>query len=191
MKTTLLFSPRPARSTFETTASRVFLACAGAAFLLLAAVPTHAQSMSGHDMQGHDMINAQTLAGMPVSSALQVSDCWVRLLPATVPSGAYFTLKNTSDRAVVVRAAASPSYKSVMLHRTTEDNGVSHMGMAGPISVPAHGDFTFKPGGYHAMLEQPTKQLAAGGTITLYLLTGANEQATASCALKPAGASQG
>ena len=171
----------------EITGTRALLAGASAALLILGAAPAHA-----HDgAQDHALVDAQTLAAMPVSSALQAAGCWVRLLPATVPSGGYFTLKNTSDHAVAVRAAASPAYKSVMLHRTTEENGVSRMGMSGPISVPAHGEFTFKPGGYHAMLEQPTSELAAGDTIMLYLLTDAGERVTASCALKPATALHG
>lgn len=146
---------------------------------------------SAHDaqptpMSAQAMANAQAIAALPASNALEISDCWVRLLPAPVPSGAYLTIRNASAKDMVVQAAASPAFASVMLHDTTEKGGVSRMTMAGPITIHGHGTFKFAPGGYHVMLEKPTKQLTVGDTITLYLATAAHQQVKAACTLEPA-----
>lgn len=146
---------------------------------------------SAHDPQSasmseQPMANAQAIAALPVSNALEISDCWVRLLPTVVPSGAYFTILNSSAQNVVVQAAASPAFASAMLHDTTEEGGVSRMTMAGSVTVHAHGKFKFAPGGYHVMLERPTKQLTVGDTITLYLATATHQQVKATCTLEPA-----
>lgn len=146
---------------------------------------------SAHDAQQAPMseqtvASVQSIAALPASNALAISDCWVRLLPEPVPSGAYLTIRNSSAKDVVVQAAASPAFRSVMLHETTDEGGVSRMKMTGPITIPGHGTLKFAPDGYHVMLEKPTKKLVAGDTIALYLLTGAHQQVKTECTLEPA-----
>ncbi|WP_433432138.1 copper chaperone PCu(A)C [Nonomuraea sp. CA-141351] len=35
--------------------------------------------------------------------------------------------------------------------------------------MPAHGTFTFSPGGYHIMIESPARPLREGGSVDLVL----------------------
>lgn len=142
-------------------------------------------SEAGGAHAAHAPATSQDIARTPASATLSISACWVRLLPPQVPSGAYFVVKNSGAQAEQIEAAASPAYGSVMLHQTTEENGVSHMSASDAITVPARREVAFQPGGRHAMLEQPTGALAVGQTISIQLLTAKNEHVTASCKLQP------
>ncbi|TAN09834.1 MAG: copper chaperone PCu(A)C [Burkholderiaceae bacterium] len=134
----------------------------------------------------HAPASPQGISQTPAAKTLAISACWIRLLPAQIPSAAYFVIKNTGSEAVQIDAAASPAFASVMLHRTTEQNGVSRMSASGDLTIPPGGELAFKPGGYHAMLEQPTGPLAVGQTVTLEFLTANAEHASAACKVEPA-----
>jgi copper(I)-binding protein len=134
----------------------------------------------------HAPASLQGISQTPAAKTLAISACWIRLLPAQIPSAAYFVIKNTGSEAVRIDAAASPAFASVMLHRTTEQNGVSRMSASGDLTIPPGGELAFKPGGYHAMLEQPTGPLAVGQTVTLEFLTANAEHASAACKVEPA-----
>lgn len=128
-----------------------------------------------------------TLRALPAAPNVQISACWIRLLPPMVPSAAYFTLRNTGTKEVVLQPmGASPAFGSVMLHRTSEQNGVSHMSAADDLTIPPGGKVTFRPGGYHVMLEQPQGPLAVGDTAPLYLATGDGKRIETPCTLKSA-----
>jgi copper(I)-binding protein len=108
------------------------------------------------------------------ASDIEVSNGWVRLLPAGVPAAGYFELRNKSKVPIRLVGASSLAFGTVMLHRSVEENGRSTMLHLDEIDVPAQGRITFKPGDYHLMLMQPTRALEPGGRIpvTLQLATG-------------------
>jgi hypothetical protein len=56
-----------------------------------------------------------------------------------------------------------------MLHRSVNDNGQERMEMVASVSVPAHGEVKFAPGGYHLMCMSPTAALARGGSVSVTL----------------------
>ena len=118
------------------------------------------------------------------AASVTVSDCWVRLLPGSLPSGAYFDVKNTSGNAIDLKGVDSDAFGMAMLHRTQNNGSTSTMEMVSSATVPANGTLKFAPGGYHVMLEKPKAPLKVGATIPLTFSFGDGEKITAQCAVK-------
>lgn len=114
-------------------------------------------AVSAHEGHRHNQAkeshSAVAIADAPLSKDVVVSACWIRSLPLPAPSAGYFLVKNNGDKAVNLVGAASTSYDMVMLHQTTNVDGLSKMSMTHAIDIPAGNELEFKPGGYHAMLE--------------------------------------
>ena len=141
-----------------------------------------------HHSQGATAAPATDTTSMPVAKGVSAQGCWVRLLPAPAPSAGYFVLKNDSPNVVNLVAAAAPhDYGMLMVHQTRHENGMSRMAMVAKVAVPAGGQLEFKPGGYHIMLEQPTRDVAVGETVQVDLVLESGEKVVASCEVKPAG----
>lgn len=126
---------------------------------------------------------ASASAGAFAASAT-VSDCWVRLLPGNLPSGAYFNVTNASGNAIELTGVESDAFGMAMLHRTQNNGGTSTMTMVESATVPANGTLKFAPGGYHVMLENPKRALKIGSTIELGFTFGNGEKTTAQCEVK-------
>ncbi|AEC22209.1 hypothetical protein PT7_3669 [Pusillimonas sp. T7-7] len=120
------------------------------------------------------------------SESVQVSECWIRSLPAPAPSAGYFLLKNGGDKDIKLQGAVSPTYGMVMLHQTMQHDGMSKMSETHDVVIPAGGELAFKPGGYHAMLEQAKTAPAIGSQVGIDLLFDNGEKASAQCEVKPA-----
>lgn len=138
---------------------------------------------TGHN---HHTAAAHGLDKAKVSATLTVSDCWIRSLPVPAPSAGYFTVKNTGDSDAKLQAASSSTYGMVMLHQTTQKDGMSSMSETHDVVIPAKGQLEFKPGGYHAMLEKPQAAPAVGSKVAIDFLFSTGEKATAQCEVKPA-----
>lgn len=100
---------------------------------------------------------------------LRVTDAWIRLLPGPAPAGGYFVLHNAAAQPAVLVGAASAAFGHVMMHKTTEERGVSRMAHVERVEVPAGGTAAFAPGGYHLMLMQPVRRLSPGERIQMTL----------------------
>ncbi len=100
---------------------------------------------------------------------VRASGAWIRVLPGTLPAGAYVTLENDSDQPVALSGASSTMYAEVMLHQSSTAGGVSRMSMVDSLSVPAHGKAELAPASYHLMLMQPSAPVKPGDTVTLTL----------------------
>lgn len=74
-----------------------------------------------------------------MAAGITVTDAWIRLLPAGVPAGGFFTLYNQGTRAVTLVGAKSPEYGMVMMHRSFEEGGASKMVQVERIDVPPGG----------------------------------------------------
>jgi len=94
-------------------------------------------------------------AGARAAEPVSVSGGWFRYLLASIPSGGYMTLHNTSAAPAVLTGASSPACGSLMLHRTESGGGTERMVGVAKVRVPAHGTLRFAPGGYHLMCMQP------------------------------------
>ncbi|KGB92694.1 copper chaperone PCu(A)C [Burkholderia cepacia] len=101
--------------------------------------------------------------------ALQADACWIRTMPATVPSSGYFTLKNDGDAPATLVGIDTPAYGMAMMHETQTSGSTAKMVHVDSVVVPAHGTVAFQPKGYHAMLEAPRHAVAPGAKVPLRL----------------------
>jgi hypothetical protein len=78
-------------------------------------------------------------------------------------SAAYLVITNSGnapDRLIAARCACAAS---VDIHQTEDMAGMSMMKSAAPVTIPAHGQVVFRPGGLHLMLTHLKARLAEGG----------------------------
>lgn len=163
-----------------------------AATLLGTVTSAHAgqQNMHGSMNMGNGHMNMTHQAATPSSTApssLSVTDCWIRALPSPAPSAGYFVIHNNGTQQAMLGSASSPAFGMVMLHQSIETGGMSKMKMVHNVPVPAGGVLAFKPGSYHAMLEQPINKLVVGSHVDLDLSFGSGTVVKTSCVVKPAG----
>ncbi len=117
------------------------------------------------------------LAGLLLSAGAQATDAehvhashaWIRVLPGSLPAGAYVTLKNDGNQPVALSAASSPTYASVMLHHSSTKGGMSRMTMVETLAIPAHGTVVLAPAGYHLMLMQAKAPVNPGDAVQVTL----------------------
>jgi len=101
---------------------------------------------------------------------IHISDAWVREAPpsSTVLAG-YLSIENKGDEAAVLTGISSPSFDSIMVHKSEIKEGVAMMSPVKDLVIPPGSTVLFKPGVYHLMLKGPTKRFAAGDEIELSL----------------------
>ncbi|MEW9580899.1 copper chaperone PCu(A)C [Paraburkholderia sp. DGU8] len=102
-------------------------------------------------------------------NAISVKNAWVRWLPNNLPAAGYATLANASDRPVDLVDISSNDYGNAMLHQTVSNGSSQKMVMVDKLTVPAHGQASIAPGGYHVMLEDAKHKIAPGDTVHLTL----------------------
>ena len=100
---------------------------------------------------------------------LEVSDAWIRVLPAGAPAGGYFTLTNGTSKPVELVGASSTAYSSVMMHRTVDERGLTKMISVDRVTVPGGASIGFAPGTYHLMLMNPRQAIRLGDRIAITL----------------------
>lgn len=101
---------------------------------------------------------------------VRASHAWIRLLPGALPAGGYVTLLNDSAQPASLVGASSLAYGEVMLHQSTgQMAGMSRMMTVDHLEMPAHGQVTLAPAGYHLMLDKATHPLQVGDTIKVTL----------------------
>lgn len=120
------------------------------------------------------------------AAPLEAHDCWVRLMPASLPSSGYFVVSNSGDKPATLTGAETPAFGMAMLHKSTSNGSTSTMSMVESAEVPAHGTLAFAPSGYHLMLEDAPKPLKVGTTIPLKLTFSDQSSIETTCAVKPA-----
>jgi len=132
------------------------------------------------------VILALGLTAPAFAAQVEVSGGWFRALPAGLPAGGYFTLRNTSDAPAVLTGAASPACGMVMLHKSVEEGGMGRMVHVDSVTVPAHGAVAFKPGGYHLMCMKPKPAMTPGAEVAVTLAFADGTKAEARFAVKTA-----
>jgi len=105
----------------------------------------------------------------PSSSHVTVANGWFRALPAKLPAGGYFELRNTGRWPVLLRGARSPACGMLMLHKSESKNGVGSMEDVSSLEIPAGGTLSFAPGGYHLMCMDPTAAMKPGASVAVML----------------------
>lgn len=111
-----------------------------------------------------------TLLVAPVFAAapITVSGAWIRLIPGDAPCGGYLTIHNNTDKPIELTEVSGPDFKRIELHHSMGAGGMSHMTPVKSITVPAQGEFSFSPGGYHLMMWRRNK-LDVGQQVPLTL----------------------
>ncbi|MEW5965375.1 MAG: copper chaperone PCu(A)C [Pseudomonadota bacterium] len=97
-----------------------------------------------------------------------VSDAWSRAtMPGQKVSGAYMKLTADADAKLV--GASSPAVPRVEVHEMKMDGDVMRMREVQVIDLPKGKTVSLEPGGYHIMLMNLAKPIAAGELIPLTL----------------------
>ena len=108
-----------------------------------------------------------TLSGAVLAQVV-VSDPWVRGTVAQQgATGAFMSLTASADTRVV--GASSPAAEVVEIHEMAMDGGVMRMRAIPALALPAGKAVELKPGGYHVMLINLKKPLAAGEVVPITL----------------------
>jgi len=102
-------------------------------------------------------------------SPIQATRAWARASPSGGgPVAVYLTLRDRgrADRLTSVTADAAGM---VMIHQSTQQNGVSEMRELQSVGLPARGTVVFRPGALHVMLMDLNRTLRPGDTFSLVL----------------------
>lgn len=116
------------------------------------------------------MIAALLLAAaLPAAAAnVQVSDAWARAtMPGQKVSAAYMTIRSDADAKLV--GVSSVAVPRVELHEMKMDGEVMRMREVGTLALPAGKPVKLEPGGYHIMLMNLDRAIAAGEAVPLTL----------------------
>lgn len=84
-------------------------------------------------------------------------------------SAIYMTIRNPGEQADRLIKAESDAAKVVEMHNVAEKNGAMAMFPVKAIEVPAYGEATLKPGSFHIMLIDLTRDLNVGESVTVTL----------------------
>lgn len=114
-------------------------------------------------------VAAPAMAATGAVPDLRAEHAWIRLMPGDLPSAGYLVLRNDGDSARTLTGVTSDAYGKVMLHKSTQAGGVSHMQMVKSVPVLPHGKAEFSPGGYHLMLTQRRVPVQVGQTVVMVL----------------------
>ena len=119
--------------------------------------------------------------------AVAVSNAWARAtLPHQDEGVAYLTLRSAAGDTLT--GVDSPAAGMVMLHQTTQKNGVSSMEDVDSLVLPAGKEVALAPGGTHLMLMDVKHALKAGDTLRLSLHFSKAGDLDVSVPVLPAGA---
>lgn len=112
---------------------------------------------------------AVLLAGASIAHAeVTVSDAWARdTRPGQKSAGVYMKLK--SDQDVKLVGAGSPAARTVEIHEMAMVDNVMKMRAVDALALPPGRVVELKPGGFHVMLIDIGKPLAAGDKVPLTL----------------------
>lgn len=116
------------------------------------------------------LVAAMLAASLPATAAnVTVSEAWAR---ATVPgqkvSGAYLKIRADVDARLV--GVSSPAVPRVEMHEMRMDGDVMRMREVRAIDLPKDRTVSLEPGGFHLMLMNLPKPVAAGEIIPLTLV---------------------
>ena len=115
-----------------------------------------------------------TTSGTP-AAAVTVTDAWVKAKPdlGSMPmTGAFATLKNTTNAPVVITSAESSASPVTELHETVTNAGQPAMQkVEGGFTLEPGATRELRPGGDHIMLMTLAEPLNPGETVTITLTT--------------------
>ena len=132
---------------------------------------TSASGSSSSGAAGTPTPDGKTFKG----DGLEITKTWVKAVPDLAKSkmtGIFGTIKNTSDKEILITTGTQDQTARTELHETVMVNGSMQMRpIKDGFRVPAGGTFELKPGGNHVMVMDMTKPLPAGSTVKVTLST--------------------
>jgi copper(I)-binding protein len=163
----------------------VLSACGAATATTPPANPTAAPAASAGSIQiSEPWVRAVAAMGMgeaqPTGEAMGAMPTAAAMAETTPAAGgmgemggangaAYMTIRNTSGEPDRLIKAQSDVAKTVELHTVIQENGVMQMRPVEAIDVPANGEAVLKPGGFHVMLIDLTRDLKPGDKVDVTL----------------------
>jgi len=100
---------------------------------------------------------------------ISVSEAWARTtMPGQPVSGAYMQIRSDADARLV--GVSSPAVPRVEVHEMKMDGDVMRMREVKAIELPKGKTVSLQPGGFHIMLMNLQKPIAAGDVIPLTLV---------------------
>lgn len=106
-------------------------------------------------------------AAPPMSGHVAIANGWFRSLPAHLPAGGYFELRNVGKLPVALVHADSPACGMTMLHKSEQKGGMDSMSDVTRVDVPPGGTVKFAPGGYHLMCMDPGPTMKRGSSVSV------------------------
>ena len=104
------------------------------------------------------------------SKNIVVSNAWVRVMPPSQPNtAAYMTIKNKSDKEIVLQSVSTKAAEISELHQMSHLDGVMNMQQVDQIVIPAKNKVVLQPGGWHIMLIHLIKPLKKGESVPILL----------------------
>jgi hypothetical protein len=106
---------------------------------------------------------------------LAAEGAWIRETPPGTMSVAYVRLTNRGQQPLVLDGARSDAFGGAGLHRTEVDaSGMARM-REGTLAIAPGASAALEPGGWHLMLFDPARILAAGDVVQITLTCGKDE----------------
>jgi copper(I)-binding protein len=123
---------------------------------------------------------------LPAQSALdlEVTDAWIRWLPASLPGAGYMTLTNRGSTAQLFIGASSSDYGEITLHQTRKIGAMNGMAPIDGINLAPKASVNFEREGYHLMLSQPHRSIRAGERIAITLRFSSGQSITVPFAVR-------
>jgi copper(I)-binding protein len=104
------------------------------------------------------------------AGSLHIDHPWSREMPPVAPTAAaYFVIHNNGQTADRLLGASTPVAQKAELHEHVHAAGVMKMQQVQTVEVPAGGEVTFAPMGYHIMLFGLKQQAKDGERFPLTL----------------------
>jgi copper(I)-binding protein len=105
---------------------------------------------------------------LPATAQVAVTDAWVRgTVTGQKVTGAFMQLKSPTDTALI--AVTTPIATIAEIHEMKHEGGIMKMNAVDKLALPAGKMVELKPGGYHVMLMDVSKQLKEGDAVPLKL----------------------
>ena len=124
----------------------------------------------GSDSSGTTTTRAAAATVAPVgASALTIQEPWVKTAKEDM-TAAFGVLENTGSAPLTIVSAKTSASSRTELHEVVESGGTMTMRpKQGGFTIPAGGQVELKPGGFHIMIMDMTKPVAAGDEVTVRL----------------------
>jgi len=114
-------------------------------------------------------VAASLVAQAAWAANISVTDAWARAtMPGQPVSGAYMQIQADADARLL--SVSSSVVPRVEVHEMNMDGGVMHMREVKAIDLPKGKTVSLEPGGFHIMLMNLKKPIAAGDVIPLTLV---------------------